>query len=197
MQRRATSVAEFHSQTLLPEPSLMNIHICFFESRLIHWEFQMCKKVFPLLTISLIVLLNSNSLAQSQSGYLEEVVITSSRIPMPIRQIGTSVSIIDEQDIQAHGNVSIIDILRQSTGVGVSRNGGTGSLSSLRIRGEEGFRTLTIFDGLKLADPSAHSRRRAQSPGTARSRRSAHWRQQHPPSPAHHRVDATTPRCDG
>src|SRR5690606_25751656 len=30
-----------------------------------------------------------------------------------------------------------------------------GKTTSLRIRGEEGFRTLTIMDGLRLSDPSA------------------------------------------
>jgi len=93
-------------------------------------------------------------LAQEPSTALEEIVVIANRIPVPIKQIGTSVSVIEKEDIQAHGNFSLTDVLRQSAAIGVTSNGGVGSLSSIRIRGEEGFRTLTLFDGLKLSDPS-------------------------------------------
>lgn len=93
---------------------------------------------------------------ESQSNAMtEEIVITSSRIPTPRRQIGTSVSILDEFDLQAHGNLSLVDILRQAPAIGSNSNGGTGKTTTLRVRGEEGFRTLTILDGMRLQDPSA------------------------------------------
>lgn len=84
----------------------------------------------------------------------EEVVVISNRIPVPMRQISTSVSVITEHEIEAHGNLSLTDVLRQQTSIGTSNSGGPGKGTALRIRGEEGFRTLTIFDGLRLQDPS-------------------------------------------
>src|SRR5690554_4331272 len=84
----------------------------------------------------------------------EEMVVISSRIPVPMRQISTSVSVITEHQIEAHGNLALSDILRQQTSISTSSNGGAGGLTSLRIRGEEGFRTMTIFDGLRLQDSS-------------------------------------------
>ncbi|MDD9889571.1 MAG: TonB-dependent receptor [Gammaproteobacteria bacterium] len=90
-----------------------------------------------------------------ESSQLEEVVVIANRVPLPLRQIATSVTVLDEETLQAHGNFSLTDVLRQTTAVAVSSNGGIGSTSSLRIRGEEGFRTLTIIDGLKISDPSA------------------------------------------
>lgn len=97
--------------------------------------------------------------AQSQpphpaQGPLEEIVVTSSRIPIPLRQIGTSVSVISAADIEAHGNLSLVDVLRQLPAISTSSNGGAGKSTTMRIRGEEGFRTLTIFDGLRMSDPS-------------------------------------------
>lgn len=86
---------------------------------------------------------------------LAEIVVVSSRIPLPLRRIGTSVSLIDAADIAARGNVSLTDVLRQFPAVAVSNSGGTGQTTNLRIRGEEGFRTLTLMDGLRLSDPSA------------------------------------------
>ncbi|NQV69087.1 MAG: TonB-dependent receptor [Pseudohongiella sp.] len=105
-------------------------------------------------TFSLAVIASSTVLAQEQENFLQEIVVIANRIPVPVKQIGTSVSIIDKEDIQAHGNFSLTDVLRQSAAIGVTNNGGAGSLSSVRIRGEEGFRTLTLFDGLRLSDPS-------------------------------------------
>src|SRR5690606_23609218 len=34
-------------------------------------------------------------------------------------------------------------------------SGGPGKATNIRIRGEEGFRTLMIFDGMRLSDPSS------------------------------------------
>lgn len=95
-----------------------------------------------------------NAVAQAPEQSLEQIVVIANRIPVPIKQIGASVSIIDAQAILDHGNFSLKDILRQSAAVGGSNYGGTGAISAIRIRGEEGFRTLTLFDGLKLSDPS-------------------------------------------
>lgn len=96
----------------------------------------------------------SGLLAQADSNQLEEIVVVANRIPLPLRQIATSISVINAEEIAAHGNTSLVNVLRQLPSIGISSNGGAGSATSLRIRGEEGFRTQTRFDGLKLADPS-------------------------------------------
>lgn len=96
----------------------------------------------------------SGLLAQADSSQLEEIVVVANRIPLPLRQIATSISIINAEEIAAHGNTSLVNVLRQLPSIGISSNGGAGTATSLRIRGEEGFRTQTRFDGLKLADPS-------------------------------------------
>lgn len=93
--------------------------------------------------------------AFAQDETVEEIVVTSSRIPRPLSQIGTSVSVIDAEDIEAHGNLSLVDVLRQMPSISTSNSGGAGKATSLRIRGEEGFRTLTLFDGIRLTDPSS------------------------------------------
>lgn len=100
------------------------------------------------------LLVTSGGLAQSSGSGLEEVVVTSSRIPTPLHQLGTSVSVLSQETIEAHGNLALVDILRQLPGTQGTSNGGTGQPTSLRIRGEEGYRTLTLFDGMRLLDPS-------------------------------------------
>jgi vitamin B12 transporter len=91
----------------------------------------------------------------STNSKLEEVIVTSSRVAMPLRQIGTSVSVITEQQIQQRGFNSLYDILRSQPSVGVSNAGGAGKVTSVRIRGEEGYRTLILLDGIDISDTSA------------------------------------------
>jgi len=86
--------------------------------------------------------------------YLEEVVITSSRIEMPLRQVGTSVSVLTAKDIELLGFNSLMETLRSQTAIGVTNSGGSGKQSTLRVRGEEGFRTLIRVDGVEISDPT-------------------------------------------
>jgi vitamin B12 transporter len=86
---------------------------------------------------------------------LEEIVVTSSIIETPRRQIGTAVSVISGDEIELRGYDSIADLLRTQPGIGVSNAGGIGKTTTLRIRGEENFRTLLLIDGVKAVDPSA------------------------------------------
>ncbi len=90
----------------------------------------------------------------AQDTEAPEIVITSSRIATPLRQIGTSVSVMYAETIADRGNVALIDLLRSLPSVSVGNSGGAGQISNLRIRGEEGYRTLTLLDGMKLSDPS-------------------------------------------
>lgn len=85
---------------------------------------------------------------------LEEIVVTSSRIEMPLRQIGTSLSVVSAPEIKALGYSGVLDVLRTVPGIAASNSGGAGKDSALRIRGEEGFRTQVYIDGLKLSDPT-------------------------------------------
>ncbi|MDY6983573.1 MAG: TonB-dependent receptor [Pseudomonadota bacterium] len=92
---------------------------------------------------------------QADPYHVDEIVVTSSRVPIPLRQLGTSVSVITAAEIEMHGNLALTDVLRQLPAIATTNTGGAGKNTSLRIRGEEGFRTLTIIDGLRLSDPSS------------------------------------------
>ena len=85
----------------------------------------------------------------------EVIVVTSSLIPTPRRQIGTAVSVLEGAEIELRGYDSLTDVLRTQPGIGVSNSGGPGKASTLRIRGEEGYRTMLMIDGVKAVDPTA------------------------------------------
>jgi vitamin B12 transporter len=107
-------------------------------------------KVIPAATLGALCALPVNA-----NDKLEEVIVTSSRVEMPLRQVGTSVSALDADDIQALGFNSMLDVLRTLPSVGISNTGGAGKVSTLRIRGEEGYRTLVIMDGIDISDTSS------------------------------------------
>ena len=89
------------------------------------------------------------------SPELETITIVSSKVPLSFRELATSVSLITKEDIDARGNASLADIMRHEVGIGVSNSGGVGKNTTLRVRGEDGFRTKVYIDGVELSDPTA------------------------------------------
>jgi len=86
---------------------------------------------------------------------LEETVVVASRVATPRDTLGLSVSTVNRADLELLGYVSLDDVLDLQPGVTVSNTGGYGKASTVRIRGEEGFRTRIQLDGIDIADPSS------------------------------------------
>jgi vitamin B12 transporter len=89
------------------------------------------------------------------ANILEEIVVTSSRVPTPLREVGTSVSVLLEDTIEQRGFLNLTELLRTQPSVSASNTGGSGKATSLRIRGEEGYRTMVLIDGIDVADTSS------------------------------------------
>ena len=96
----------------------------------------------------------AGAVSAQNANKLEEIVVVSSRVPMPLREVGTSVSVISASEIQFRGYASLYDVLRTQPGVAVTNTGGMGAPSTVRIRGEEGYRTRAYIDGIDVSDPS-------------------------------------------
>jgi vitamin B12 transporter len=92
------------------------------------------------------------SSANAQS--LDEILVTSSRISQSASEIATSISYLGEDELNLRGYASLFDALRTQTGVAATNAGGVGKATTVRIRGEEGYRTLVLVDGIEVSDPS-------------------------------------------
>ena len=157
MQRRAPSVDETSAWLWYSSasPSLLKLKLLFaLPAKQIQWDIKMKTTLKHTAKLAGLALCINGAAAQDVGNPLEELIVVANRVPVSAKRLGTSVSVMNEADIIAHSNVSLTDIIRQLPSVGASRNGPIGSATSLRIRGEEGFRTLTRFDGIKLSDPS-------------------------------------------
>jgi vitamin B12 transporter len=82
-------------------------------------------------------------------------IIVSSGVPQAPETIGQAVTVIDRQTIEQRQTVALSDLLATTPGVTVSRNGGLGALTAVRIRGAEDSQTLTLIDGVRVNDPSS------------------------------------------
>jgi vitamin B12 transporter len=85
----------------------------------------------------------------------ETIVVSATRAPLKRSQVGSSLTSLDKAQLERLQTITLVDVLRDVPGVGVSRNGGAGGLSTVRIRGAEGDQTIVLIDGVKLNDPSS------------------------------------------
>ncbi|HEY7883893.1 MAG TPA: TonB-dependent receptor, partial [Cellvibrionaceae bacterium] len=92
--------------------------------------------------------------AQPLLPSLETVVVVASRTETPLRELGTSVAVMDELQISAQGFTALADVLRTLPSVSVSNSGGMGKTSSISVRGESGYRTQVRIDGVDITDPT-------------------------------------------
>ncbi|HEX8469692.1 MAG TPA: TonB-dependent receptor [Brevundimonas sp.] len=86
---------------------------------------------------------------------LDDVIVTANRSPQAADRVGQSVTVLTTKQIEGSQAVGVVDLLVRTPGVSLSRNGGIGASTSLRIRGAESDQTVVVIDGVKLNDPSA------------------------------------------
>lgn len=85
------------------------------------------------------------------------IVVSASRSgdAVPIDLTGASVTVIDDQAFNLRQTRVVSDILRDVPGVAVSRTGGIGGQTQIRMRGAEANQTLVLIDGIEVSDPSS------------------------------------------
>ena len=88
---------------------------------------------------------------------VDTVVVTANRIEQSPDRVGDAVTVISAREIRRSQKTSVSDVLARTPGVTVTRNGGMGGSTSLRIRGAETDQTVVLIDGVKINDPSQAS----------------------------------------
>jgi len=93
-------------------------------------------------------LLCGSALAEevSSSGTkIENIVVTGARSPVTQAEIGSSVTVVDREFIENRQSIFVLDVLRDVPGIQVSRSGGNGKQTQLRIRGAESNQVLVMI----------------------------------------------------
>ncbi len=81
---------------------------------------------------------------------LPVMVVTATRIRQPLSEIGTSVSVVDSQQIQSQKIRDVGDVLREVPGLQVTQSGSPGSVTDVSIRGSTAAQTLVMIDGVEV-----------------------------------------------
>lgn len=86
---------------------------------------------------------------------LDTIVVTATRTPVTVADLGQSITVLDAQTIETRQTVAVSDLLATTPGITVARNGGLGTQTGVFIRGAESDQTVVLIDGVKLNDPAS------------------------------------------
>ena len=86
-----------------------------------------------------------------ESTNVEEIVVVASRTPTEPHKVGRSLTVLNEQKIEDLGYNYGADLFRFVPGVAISRIGGYGGQTQLRLRGAEANHVLVLIDGIDVS----------------------------------------------
>ena len=84
---------------------------------------------------------------------LPELVVTATRLPMPLAATTAAVTVISGDELRSHGIATVSDALRTVNGSAVVETGPLGSATSLFLRGGESNMVRVLLDGVPLNAP--------------------------------------------
>ena len=90
----------------------------------------------------------------SEADELQPVVVTATRIPTPVREVASSISVVTAADIEARQERTFADVLKDIPGLNVVQTGGPGGVTSVFMRGTNSNHTKVLIDGIDVSDPS-------------------------------------------
>lgn len=84
----------------------------------------------------------------------ELIVVSPTRLPTPLGQVASSITVITAVDIDQKQERTLPDVLRDVPGLNLIQTGGAGGTTSLFIRGANSNQTKVLVDGIDVSDPT-------------------------------------------
>ena len=107
-----------------------------------------------LLSVILIIAINSIINSQEKQISLEEVTVVSSpRIELELFESSKTVQVVSKEEIINSPANNVAELLQQVAGIDIRRRGTSGMQADLYIRGGGFDQTLLLIDGIKVEDP--------------------------------------------
>ncbi|HEX4640516.1 MAG TPA: TonB-dependent receptor plug domain-containing protein, partial [Chthoniobacterales bacterium] len=91
---------------------------------------------------------------QTAEAETEGIVVSATKIETPVNEIGSSVTVITDKEIERKQERTLPDVLRTVPGLNVVQTGGPGGKTSLFMRGTNSNHTKVLIDGIDANDPS-------------------------------------------
>ncbi|MDC0074781.1 TonB-dependent receptor [Alphaproteobacteria bacterium] len=92
-----------------------------------------------------------------ETFYLDEIVVSATRIAVPAKNIASPISVIDRQEADTQQYKTLTDAMINLPGLNGVAIGGSGHQTSFFIRGSNSNHSLVLLDGIEMSDPSASS----------------------------------------
>ena len=99
--------------------------------------------------------INISLINDLSANEVDEIIVKGARIETPASNFGSSIFILNSEDIRLRGIRSAIDAISSSPGVTTKKNGSFGGVGSVRIRGASSSQTLVLVDGVPVNDASS------------------------------------------
>ena len=80
----------------------------------------------------------------------DEIVVSASLTDVAKERVGSSVTVIDREEIERRNKTTVLELLRTVPGIEVAQSGGPGKATSVFIRGGNSAHTLVTVDGVRL-----------------------------------------------
>ncbi|MBB4615193.1 TonB-dependent receptor plug domain-containing protein [Novosphingobium taihuense] len=87
----------------------------------------------------------------------ETITVIATGSETPLSKTGQPVTVITAAEIQSIQGPDITRVLERVPGITITRNGGPGSFTGVRLRGSDAEQVLVLVDGVRLEDVSAPS----------------------------------------
>lgn len=100
-------------------------------------------------------LAQSNPTLPTTDAAGNDIVVTGSRSgeAVEVRNLPASVTLLTGADLAERQTRIVSDVLRDVPGIAVSRTGGVGGVTQVRLRGSESNHVLVLIDGIEASDP--------------------------------------------
>jgi len=116
----------------------------------------MKKIIVAALTLS--ALLGAHAETTNPITNATRIVVTATRTPTSIDQIGSSLSVVTGEEIERYQLRTVSDAINRTPGVSFNQSGGAGQPSSLYIRGSKAEHVKIYIDGIPVNDPTTTAR---------------------------------------
>ena len=87
-----------------------------------------------------------------------EVTVTANRIETPLKETGSSVTVIPREDLERTGKIMVFEALQSLAHLNLNQNGPIGGVTQVQIRGSESQHVKILIDGVEVNDPINPSR---------------------------------------
>lgn len=94
---------------------------------------------------------NDSNLPQVE---LDEIVVTATRAPTKTSNVVAQTRVIDKEELQRYKGQTVVDILKNQSGINISQSGGLGTISNFYMRGYDSKQVLVLIDGIRYSSIS-------------------------------------------